>query len=103
MRADYNRYEIFRNEDGTTDQLPFVALPQNPSDKFEKFQLGFTRFDKLAAKYYGNVFFDFLITNANPKFISEFDIDDGELIRIPFPLEKARTDYENGLKKIRGR
>ena len=65
--ADYNRYEIFRNEDGTTDQLPFVPIPVNPSDKHEKFQLGFTRFDKLAIKYYGNVFFDFLITFANPQ------------------------------------
>lgn len=103
MRADYNRYEIFRNEDGTTDQIPFVKLPENPTDKYEKFRLGFTRFDKLAAKYYGNEFFDFLITFANPQYISQFDIEDGELIRIPFPLEKARTDWEGILKAIRTR
>lgn len=102
-RRDYNRYEIFRNEDGTTDQLPFVKLPQNPTDKYEKYKLGFTRFDKLAAKYYGNEFFDFLILYANPQYISEFDIEDGQLIRIPFPLERARTDYEDALKRIRNR
>lgn len=102
-RKDYNRYEIYRNEDGTTDQLPFVKLPVNPTDKYEKFKLGFTRFDKLAAKYYGNEFFDFLILYANSQYISEFDIPDGELIRIPFPLETARTDYENILKQIRNR
>lgn len=101
--ADYNRYEIYRNEDGTTDQLPFVRLPQNPSDKYEIFKLGSTRFEKLAKKYYGNVFFDFLILLGNPEYISEFDIDDGTVIRIPFPLEKARTDYENALKQIRNR
>lgn len=103
MARDYNRYEIYRNEDGTTDQLPFVKLPQNPSDKYEVYELGKTRFEKLAAKYYGNVFFDFLILYGNPEYISEFDIEDGTVIRIPFPLEKARTDYEDGLKEIRNR
>ena len=103
MNGDYNRYEIFKNEDGTTDQLPFVLLPQNSSDKYEKFKLGVTRFDKLAKKYYGNVFFDFLILNANPEYLSEFDIEDGTLIRIPFPLESAKIDYVNGLKQIRNR
>ena len=103
MRADYDRYEIFRNQDGTTDQLPFVKLPVNQTDKYEKFKLGFTRFDKLALKYYGNEFFDFLITYANPQYLSQFDIEDGQLIRIPFPLEKAKSDYEAILKSIRNR
>ena len=103
MRVDYNRYEIFKNQDGTTDQLPFVKLPVNPTDKYEKWILGFSRLDKVAAKYYGSEFFDFLIMLANPEYISEFDIDDDVLIRIPFPLEKAKTDYEAELKKIRNR
>lgn len=103
MKADYDRYEIFRNQDGTTDQLPFVKLPVNTTDKYEKFKLGFTRFDKLALKYYGNEFFDFLIVYANPQYLSQFDVEDGEIIRIPFPLEKARTDYESILKSIRNR
>lgn len=103
MKADYKRYEIYRNEDGTTDQLPFVNLPQNNTDKYEIFRLGITRFDKLASKYYGNEFFDFLIIYANPQYLSQFDIEDGELIRIPFPLDKAKSDYETILKKIRNK
>jgi len=103
MRVDYNRYEIFKNQDGTTDQLPFVKLPKNPTDKYEKWKLGFSRLDKVSVKYYGSEFFDFLIMLANPQFISEFDIDDGTLIRIPFPLEKAKSDYESRLKSIRNR
>lgn len=103
MKEDYKRYEIYKNEDGTIDQLPFVEIPINSSDKYEKFKLGVTRFDKLAGKYYGNEFYDFLITNGNPKYLSEFDIEDGTLIRIPFPLEQARTSYEDGLKQIRSR
>ena len=103
MKLDYKRYEIFKNEDGTTDQLPFVNLPINSTDKYEKFKLGYTRFDKLASKYYGNEFFDFLILYGNPQFISQFDIADGELIRILFPLEKVKGDYEAILKNIRNR
>ena len=102
-RRDYNRYEIFENDDGTIDQLPFVNIPENPSDKYETWNEGQSRLDKLATRYYGNPFFDFLILYANPQFIDQFDIPDGTVIRIPFPLDKARTDYENALKKIRNR
>lgn len=103
MKKDYDRYEIFKNENGTTDQLPFVNLPNNPTDKFERFKLGITRFDKLALKYYGNEFYDFFILYANPQYISEFDIEDGTLIRIPFPLDKVKSDYESILTFIRDR
>lgn len=102
-RIDYDRYEIFRNDDGSIDQLPFVTIPQNPSDKYVNWKLGVDRLDKLAKRYYDNELFDFIILLANPTYISEFDIDDGDVIRIPFPLDKARTDYENGLKRIRNR
>ena len=102
-RRDYDRYEIYRNDDGTIDQMPFVNIPVNPSDKFESWINGRSRLDKIAKRLYGNEFFDFLILMANPQYISEFDIPDDTVIRIPFPLEKARTDYENGLKKIRSR
>ena len=99
-RRDYDRYEIFRNPDETIDQLPFVRIPQNSSDKFERWTPT-SRLDKIAQRYYDNPFFDFLILFANPQYISEFDIEEGDVIRIPFPADKARSDYENGLKKIR--
>ncbi len=92
--VDYNRYAILKNGDGTTDSMPFVSLPVNPSDKFENWNFGFSRLDKLSQKYYGNPFYDFLILYANPQYVSEFDIPDGVTIRIPFPLGKARADYE---------
>lgn len=91
---DYNRYLILKNTDGTTQQMPFVVLPSNTSDKFEYWNTEFSRMDKLSQKYYGNPFYDFLILYANPEYISEFDIPDGALIRIPFPLSKVKADYE---------
>jgi len=65
-QTSYNRYAILKNTDGTTDSMPFVKLPTNSSDKFEYWNTGFNRLDKLSQKYYGNPFYDFLILFANP-------------------------------------
>lgn len=98
---DYNRYSILENDDGTRDQMPFVKLPTNNSDKYENWNPEFSRLDKLSQKYYGNPFYDFLILYANPDYVSEFDIPDNALIRIPFPLAKAKADYEAILTKFK--
>ena len=98
---DYNRYEILTNSNGTTDPMPFVNIPTNQSDKYENWNTEYSRLDKLSQKYYGNPFYDFLILYANPEFMSEFDIPDGQLIRIPFPLQKVKSDYENALTVYR--
>lgn len=100
-RRDYDRYEEVRNDDGTVDQLPFVPIPVSSSDKYERWNTETSRMDKLAQRYYDNPFFDWLILYANPSYISEFDIPTGTIIRIPFPLERARQDYEDNLKRIR--
>lgn len=92
--VDYNRYSILKNGDGSTDLMPFVNLPINQSDKYETWNTEFSRLDKLSQKYYGNPFYDFLILYANNIYVSEFDIPDGALIRIPFPLAKVKADYE---------
>lgn len=94
---DYNRYDILKNTDGTTDAMPFVDLPVNPSDKYEYWNTSTSRLDRIAQKYYGNPFYDFLILYGNKIYLSEFDIPDGALIRIPFPLSKAKADYEAAL------
>lgn len=93
-RQDYDKYSILRREGGLPDMMPFVRLPVNPTDKYETWNPEFSRLDKISQKYYGNPFFDFLILLANPQFVSEFDIPDNTLIRIPFPLAVARQDYE---------
>ena len=100
-QKDYNRYAILTNNNGTTDSMPFVTLPESPSDKYETWNTEFMRLDKLSLKYYGNPFYDFLILYANPGFTTEFDIPDGQLIRIPFPLAKVKGDYEAALTAFR--
>lgn len=99
-QKDYDRYAILINSNGTHDMMPFVQLPVNQSDKFETWNTEYSRLDKLAQKYYGNPFYDFFILYANG-YMTEFDIEDGALIRIPFPLSKVKSDYENALTVYR--
>jgi hypothetical protein len=99
-QRDYNRYAILENTNGTTEQMPFVVLPVNPSDKYETWNTEYYRLDKLSQKYYNSPFYDYLILYANG-YMSEFDIPDGQLIRIPFPLAKVKSDYEAALTAYR--
>ena len=92
-QTDYSRYSILSNGDGTFDMMPFVNLPTNLSDKYETWNLGVSRLDILSQKYYGSPFFDFFILYANG-FSSEFDINDNQVLRIPFPLNRVKSDYE---------
>jgi len=98
---DYDRYEILKNSDGTINSAPFVNIPVDSNDKFEAWREGYSRMDILAFKYYNNPFYDFLIMYANPQYISEFDIPDGTIIRIPFPLDRVVLLYENTLTNIK--
>lgn len=100
-KQDYKRYQILKNKDGTTDMMPFVTLPKNPSDKYEYWNAERSRMDRISQKYYGNPFYDFLILYANKIYLNEFDIPDGALIRIPFPLSKALSDYEAALQQYK--
>lgn len=103
IRNTYNRYEIFINDNGDIDQLPFIQIPVASTDKYEVWNEGRSRMDKLSQKYYNDPFYDFFILFANPEYLSEFDIPDGTLVRIPFPLERAKSVYETGLQKIRNK
>jgi hypothetical protein len=100
---DYDRYAPLKNDDGTIDMMPFINIPLNPSDKYETWNTEYSRLDKVSQKYYGNPFYDFLILYANNIYVNEFDIPDGALIRIPFPLQKAKNDYDNQLQLFKGR
>ena len=99
-QRDYDRYTILGNNNGSNEMMPFVSLPVNQSDKYETWNTERSRLDKLSQKYYGNPFYDFLILYASG-YMSEFDIPDGELIRIPFPLAKVKSDYESALTAYR--
>jgi hypothetical protein len=100
-RQDYDRYEIMKNTDGTIDFLPFVKISESTSDLTEVWVRGRSRLDKLALKCYNNPFYDFFILYANPEYIDQFDIPDGAVIRIPFPLDRVKLEYETFLRKYK--
>ncbi len=73
--------------------LPFIEALEQPTDKYISNDLGVTRFDRLAFKYYSDPTLGWLISMANPQHSLEFDFEDGEIVRIPFPLEPALQYY----------
>ena len=101
MAKDYDRYQLIKNNDGSMDQMPFVPIRSGSGDKYVEWVEGKSRMDKLSQRYYGSPYYDWLIMYANPEFISEFDIVDGATIRIPFPLNRALSLYQDELAQIR--
>jgi hypothetical protein len=98
---NFDRY-YFAKIDGNLQQLPFIEFPENPEDKYIKFIEGNTktRFDILAQKYYSNPTLGYLILMANPEYVSEHDIPDGTIIRIPFPKDRVLTLYNEKIRNI---
>lgn len=91
----YNRYNEFKSDD-VIKLVPFIKLPSKNSDKQEQYKKGITRLDLLSDKYYKDANFGWLILLANPTLGSlEFNIEDGQTLTIPFPLETTLKDYIN--------
>lgn len=97
----YNRYTEFKLDDSIRT-VPFIKLPQKSTDKEEQYVIGKTRLDLLSYKYYKDANFGWLILLANPSVGSlEFNIRDGEILTIPFPLETSLKDYINEVNKYK--
>ena len=98
MKA-YNRYKSFVTNEGVVKEVPFIPIPKRESDKYTYWEKSHSRMDILSYKYYGNSWYGWLILQANPHLPSmEFMIEDGEKIRIPFPLDVVISQYENDIK-----
>lgn len=98
---NFDRY-YFTRIDGNQQQVPFIELPEHPDDQYIKFIEGNTktRFDVLAQKYYDNPTLGFFILIANPEYMSEHEIPDGTIIRIPFNKDRIINLYNESLKKV---
>jgi hypothetical protein len=95
MATYFDRYEQFKTN-GTVLTLPFIKLTPKSTDKRVVYKLGETRLDKLSQTYYNNPYHGFLIMLANPEYGGlEFNIKDGDIIRIPFPFNATIEDYNN--------
>lgn len=101
MAKEYSRYTQYKNN-GNVDLVPFVAIPELSTDRYEYYEKGKTRLDVLSYMYYENPNYGWVILQANPQYGSlEFNIPDGVRLRIPYPIETALLQYEDAIKKYR--
>tara|TARA_R110001592_G_scaffold261690_2_gene526622 strand:- start:3109 stop:3429 length:321 start_codon:yes stop_codon:yes gene_type:complete len=93
MPTYVNRYEDFSGNGGMKP-IPGLKIPMGLNDKKVLYKIGETRLDILSQKYYNNAYHGWLIMLANPKYGGlEFNIPNGEVIRIPFPFNSAVERY----------
>jgi hypothetical protein len=96
-RQYFNRYSEF-NINGNQTVVPYISLPQKTSDKNYIYKVGRSRLDKVSQQYYGTPYFGWLILLANPiAGGQEWNISDGTVLTIPFPLVASLQDYKNAL------
>jgi hypothetical protein len=96
-RQAYNRYSDFI-VNGEQTVVPYINLPSKSTDKRHIYKVGMSRFDKISQQYYGSPTFGWLILQANPLYGGqEWNIPDGAILTIPFPLVPSLQDYKNQL------
>jgi hypothetical protein len=96
-RQYYNRYKDFII-DGQQTIVPYINLQSKSTDKRYIYKVGQSRLDKVSQQYYGSPLFGWLIMQANPQFTgNEWNIPDGTILTIPFPLVASLQDYKNQL------
>lgn len=101
MASYFDRYEKFRYE-GEVLPIPYIKIPVESTDKNVIYKLTKTRLDKLSQSYYNNPYHGFLIMLANPQYGGlEFNIKDGDVIRIPYPFDSAIERYINQVDRYK--
>ena len=93
----YNRYSTFLIN-GEQTVVPYVNLPTKSTDKKYIYKVGQSRLDKISQQYYNSPTFGWLIMSANSIYGgNEWNIPDGTILTIPFPLVASLQDYKNQL------
>jgi len=99
----YDRYQSFR-ADGEIKKIPLIKIDKSSTDLYIKFDKNKMRLDSLSYKYFGDANYGWLLLLANPQFGSmEFEIPDGVLFRIPYPLQTALLSYERNVNEYFGK
>jgi len=93
----YNRYaKVSMN--GVVELLPRFRYSPQASDREEIWQVDKSRMDLISYKYYEDANYDWLIMLANDDIPHiEFEIPDGTILTIPYPLEIALNQFKNQL------
>lgn len=95
--AYYDRYQKFR-KDGQIEIVPCLTIDKENTDIYLAYDKSRMRLDMLSYKYYGDPDYGWLILQANPQVGSmEYFIQDGAIVRIPYPLPTAISRYEQAI------
>ena len=94
----YSRYQIF-TVNGVMLTIPSISIPTSDEDVFIPYDVNTTRLDRLAAEYYGDDTYWWIIMMANPEYYFEFDIPFGAIIRIPLPLDSVISNFQQAAIK----
>ena len=93
----YNRYSRFY-KDGTYSIVPNIKITKKSSDYLVEYNSSSNRLDMISNTYYGDPNYDWLIMMANPEYGSmEFDIPDGTILRVPYPLKETIDTYNKAV------
>ena len=93
----YNRYNEFI-VNGDFIMVPGIKLQPKSSDRQVVYKVGKSRLDKFSQQYYGSPYYGWLIMQTNPSFGGqEWNIPDGAIITIPYPLMQSLQDYKSKL------
>lgn len=96
----FNRYDGLGSENGIKKLMPFIKISESISDKYEIWNSNRYTFELLSYNYYDSPFYDIFILCGNPEYLSEHEIPDGTVIRIPFPLDRVKEEYYAKLKLL---
>jgi len=94
---EFNMYSDYI-DDNNFATLPFLDIPETQDDIFIQWNVG-NRLDTLAYTYYNNAALGKFILLANPSFISEGDINVGDILRIPMTKDVMFNAIRNSIKQ----
>ena len=96
-RQTYDRYGTFLIN-GQQTVVPYITLPSKTTDKRYIYKVDQSRLDKISQQFYGSPTFGWLILMDNPQYGGqEWNIPDGAILTIPFPLISSLQDYKSQL------
>lgn len=80
-----------------TTPFPSVVIPDRDTDLFVSYNIE-DRLEIVAHRVYGDASLWWIIMLANPEYAMEYDIEPGETIRVPMPLNAVITDIRNQVR-----
>jgi len=87
-----NRYNDL-NFNGKQQIMPGITISKRSTDKLVTYHPERTKLYAISGSIYGDDTYGWLIMLANPEYYMESDIPPNSVLRIPFPLREAESEY----------